>query len=119
MLGQHMILTTVANVLKSTPIKGDPLTLPSIPIMAQSTISLLARLISSSVAALERVCEDNQLSLPDLDAPKFYKSSEAFRVNPAAAEAARIAAAACLQLSAALLPPTEVVYQLVVGVRLD
>ena len=86
--------------------------------MSQTTISQLAHLISNSVATLERVCQENQLAIPDLDSPGFTPQSEAFRANTVAAEMAKLAAAACLQLSASLLPPTDAVFQLAAGVCL-
>lgn len=84
--------------------------------MSQSVISQLARLISNSVETLEKVCQDNGLNLPDLNALGFSRETEAFRGNAVAAEAAKVAAAACMQLIASLAPPTDTVYNLVVGV---
>jgi len=55
----------------------------------------LSKIISDSVATLERVCKQNSFSFPRLDEP-FTPSSEAFRANPEAAEAANKIAAAAL-----------------------
>ncbi|KDR66888.1 hypothetical protein GALMADRAFT_232294 [Galerina marginata CBS 339.88] len=83
--------------------------------MSQCMISELASLILTSVGTLEKVCRENKFPIPDLNAPGFSPESEAFRSNSAAAEAAKLAAAACMQLAAALLPPTDAMYGLVVG----
>ncbi|THU93684.1 S-adenosyl-L-methionine-dependent methyltransferase [Dendrothele bispora CBS 962.96] len=57
---------------------------------------------------------------PNLDAPSFSLNSEAFRSHPDAAEAAKVAAAACLRLAAALVPPTDFVNEeLGVGLSFD
>lgn len=84
--------------------------------MSTSTISQLSRLISKSVAELEKLCLESQTSVPDLDAFGFDRSSEAFRLTPGAAEAIKVAAAACMQLTAVLLPPTDTLYKLALGV---
>ncbi|KDR66887.1 hypothetical protein GALMADRAFT_147537 [Galerina marginata CBS 339.88] len=85
--------------------------------MSQSMISQLALLISSSVETLEKVCLENQWNLPDLNAPGFYPQTEGFRSNAVAAEAAKIAASACMQLIASLVPPTDSLYRLAAGER--
>jgi len=83
--------------------------------MARSILSQLALLISSSVETLENACQENQLPIPNLNAPGFLPQSEAFRSIPVAAEAAIVAAAACMQLAASLLPPTDTMYRLIAG----
>ncbi|KAH9475963.1 4-O-methyltransferase 1 [Psilocybe cubensis] len=57
--------------------------------------------------ALEKLCLENRTSLPDLDAFHFDQSSETFRSLPGAAQDAKIAVAACMQLIAILSPPTD------------
>lgn len=85
--------------------------------MPPSTILQLARLIHESVVALEQTCLQAHTSVPDLDVFEFDHSSEAFRDMPVAAEMAKIAVSACMQLSAILLPPTDTVYRLALGVQ--
>ncbi|KAF8980393.1 hypothetical protein BDQ17DRAFT_921665 [Cyathus striatus] len=86
--------------------------------MSFTIIAQLSQLISNSVIALEKTCQENELKFPDLNATTFTPESEAFRSNPIAAQAARVAASACLQLVAWLLPPTDVMYRHVVGISM-
>lgn len=81
--------------------------------MANLTVEL-SKIISDSVATLESVCKQNNLSFPRLDEP-FTPSSEAFRANPEAAEAANKIAAAALQLAAAVLPPPAAITSVISG----
>ncbi|KAH9478947.1 4-O-methyltransferase 1 [Psilocybe cubensis] len=83
--------------------------------MSASQISQLASLISDSVATLERLTLESQTSIPDLNSFGFDPSSEAFRSAPGVAEAVKVAAAACMQLAAVLLPPTDSLYKLALG----
>ncbi|THU78420.1 S-adenosyl-L-methionine-dependent methyltransferase [Dendrothele bispora CBS 962.96] len=82
--------------------------------MAQ-TISQLAGIIAGAISDLTTVCHENKLELPDLYNPSFTPESEAFRANASASESAKLAAAACLQLAATLMRPTDIVYQLATG----
>ncbi|KAJ7269517.1 S-adenosyl-L-methionine-dependent methyltransferase [Mycena rebaudengoi] len=72
-----------------------------------SPIRQLLELITKSVDTLES-------AFPDLH-ELFAPPSEAFRANPAAAEAASIISAAALQLEAILTPPQVSLYRIVGG----
>ncbi|KAA1478056.1 S-adenosyl-L-methionine-dependent methyltransferase [Dentipellis sp. KUC8613] len=74
----------------------------------------LLRLISDSLSIVQQSCTDKDVQLPDLDAP-FTPSSEAFRADPSAAEAANIISAAALQLAAIFTPPQVSLYHLAGG----
>ena len=80
-----------------------------------SSIKELSQIISDSVASLEKVCEKNDTPFPSLDDP-FSPPSEAFRLDPEAAEAANKIAAAALQLAATVLPPPAALFTVVSGV---
>ncbi|KAF7377232.1 S-adenosyl-L-methionine-dependent methyltransferase [Mycena sanguinolenta] len=67
-------------------------------------IRQLLALITQSVETLEAACQSSGTSIPDLRT-SFTPPSEDFRANPEAAEAARIIAAAALQLEAIVTPP--------------
>ncbi|KAG5338262.1 hypothetical protein C0989_007825 [Termitomyces sp. Mn162] len=69
-----------------------------------SQIRQLLSLIHDAVDKLESVCGSTGTSIPDLHT-SFSPQSEAFRADPAAAEAANIVSAAALQLEAILTPP--------------
>lgn len=92
---------------------------PTVPAMTFASISQLLQLINDSVASLQKICIDNELAFPSIDAPSFSKESEAFRLTPGIAEGTKIAASACLQLVAILLPPSHTLYQLVTGVSIQ
>ncbi|KAF8177344.1 S-adenosyl-L-methionine-dependent methyltransferase [Mycena galopus ATCC 62051] len=77
--------------------------------MATPIRQLLA-LITQSVETLEAV----GTTMPNLHAP-FEPSSEAFRANPEAAEAARIIGAAALQLEAIVTPPQVSLFRIISG----
>ncbi|KAJ7167962.1 S-adenosyl-L-methionine-dependent methyltransferase [Mycena filopes] len=77
-------------------------------------IRQLLELITKSVETLEAACDASGTTIPDLHAP-FAPPSEAFRANPAAAEAASIISAAALQLDAILTPPHISLYRIVGG----
>ncbi|THH07900.1 hypothetical protein EW146_g9170 [Bondarzewia mesenterica] len=79
-----------------------------------SPVRQLLELISSSISTLEKTCAENGTQIPDLDAP-FSPSSEAFRTNVVAAEAANIVSAAALQLAAILTPPQVSLYHIIGG----
>ncbi|KAF8577508.1 S-adenosyl-L-methionine-dependent methyltransferase [Ramaria rubella] len=74
----------------------------------------LVDLITNSLNTLENVCVQKDLTIPDLYQP-FHPSSEAFRADPQAAEAAAIISAAALQLEAIFTPPQVSLYHLVCG----
>ncbi len=75
----------------------------------------LLDLVTKSVDALEQACNESNAQLPSLDEP-FHPASEAFRVNPVAAEATAVISAAALQLNAIVSPPRNILYQAVGGV---
>lgn len=81
-----------------------------------SPIRQLLTLITKSVSTLEKSCDRHSTLIPDLHEP-FYPSSETFREDPIAAEAASIIVAASLQLAAILAPPQVSLYHVVGGVR--
>ncbi|TFK37922.1 O-methyltransferase [Crucibulum laeve] len=83
--------------------------------MSQSSVLHLADLIQESVQIIDKLCKDNNFNIPDLSSPGFSTQSEAFRSNPAVADAAKITAAACMQLATSLLPPTDFLFSLAVG----
>ncbi|TFY59550.1 hypothetical protein EVG20_g7747 [Dentipellis fragilis] len=74
----------------------------------------LLRLIADSLSIVQQSCTDKGAQLPDLDAP-FTPSSEAFRADPSAAEAANIISAAALQLAAIFTPPQVSLYHVAGG----
>ncbi|KAF8326437.1 S-adenosyl-L-methionine-dependent methyltransferase, partial [Amanita rubescens] len=74
----------------------------------------LLDLVTKSVDALEQACNESNAQLPSLDEP-FHPASEAFRVNPVAAEATAVISAATLQLNAIVSPPRNILYQAVGG----
>jgi hypothetical protein len=78
-------------------------------------IRQLLALITQSVETLEAACRSSGTTIPDLHSP-FTPPSEAFRANPEAAEAARIIAAAALQLETIVTPPQVSLYRIVGGV---
>lgn len=82
-----------------------------------TTIAQLAQLISQSVSTIEKTCATNGTKVPDLDS-LFTPDSEAFRFDPAVAEAVNIASAAASQLTAILQPPTVSLCQVAAGVRI-
>ncbi|KAG5720988.1 Sterigmatocystin 8-O-methyltransferase [Termitomyces sp. T112] len=79
-----------------------------------SQIRQLLSLIHDAVDKLESVCGSTGTSIPDLHT-SFSPQSEAFRADPAAAEAANIVSAAALQLEAILTPPHVSLYHVVAG----
>lgn len=81
-----------------------------------SSARQLLEIMTSSLDALEKATDANNTQIPDLHAP-FHPASEAFRADPAAAEAANVISAAALQLAAILLPPQVSLYHIVGGVR--
>ncbi|KAJ7309358.1 S-adenosyl-L-methionine-dependent methyltransferase [Mycena albidolilacea] len=88
------------------------------PQMALSTLTQLSNLISQSVATLERISTETGIALPDLDNPTIAVESEVLRTNAAAIEAARVIAAAGLQLAALTMPPKDYVFEVVFGAHL-
>ncbi|KAJ7110473.1 hypothetical protein C8R44DRAFT_883614 [Mycena epipterygia] len=91
---------------------------PDAPQMALSTLTQLSNLISQSVATLERISTETGIALPDLDNPTIAVESEVLRTNAAAIEAAKIIAAAGLQLAALTMPPKDYVFEVVFGAHL-
>ncbi|KAF9462317.1 S-adenosyl-L-methionine-dependent methyltransferase [Collybia nuda] len=79
-----------------------------------SPIRQLLELITESVETLEKVCAKNGTAIPNLYEP-FAPPSEAFRVDPVAAEAASVISAAALHLEAILTPPQVSLYRMVGG----
>ncbi|KAJ7657239.1 S-adenosyl-L-methionine-dependent methyltransferase [Mycena polygramma] len=77
-------------------------------------IRQLLALITASAETLEAACESSGTTIPDLHEP-FAPPSEAFRTNATAAEAARIIAAAALQLEAMVTPPQVSLYRIIGG----
>ncbi|KAJ6461735.1 O-methyltransferase [Mycena sanguinolenta] len=86
--------------------------------MALSTLTQLSNLISQSVATLERISTETGIALPDLDNPTIAVESDVLRTNTAAIEAARVIAAAGLQLAALTMPPKDYVFEVVFGAHL-
>ncbi|KAF8313565.1 S-adenosyl-L-methionine-dependent methyltransferase [Amanita rubescens] len=74
----------------------------------------LLNFITKSVDDLEQACIKSNTQLPSLDEP-FHPASEAFRDNPAAAEAISVISAATVQLNAIVSPPRNVLYYAVGG----
>ncbi|KAF7373896.1 S-adenosyl-L-methionine-dependent methyltransferase [Mycena sanguinolenta] len=77
-------------------------------------IRQLLALITQAVETLEAASQTSDTTIPDLHTP-FTPSSEAFRANAEAAEAARIISAAALQLEAIVTPPLVSLYRIVAG----
>ena len=84
----------------------------------QSTAVLddLTSIIVESVGTLRKACDSEGSIFPSLDVPEG-PTSDAFRQNAKAAEAARLIAAAAFQLTLAVLPPAESILGLISGVR--
>jgi hypothetical protein len=80
-----------------------------------SPVRQLLALITQSVETLEAACQSSGTTIPDLHTA-FAPPSEDFRANPEAAEAARIIAAAALQLEAIVTPPQVSLYRIFTGV---
>ncbi|KAL4259735.1 O-methyltransferase COMT-type [Pleurotus pulmonarius] len=79
-----------------------------------SPIRQLIVLINQNASTLEAVCSQKSTPIPDLDRP-FHPSTEAFRGDPVAAEAAKVICAAALQLAAILMPPQVTLYRVAGG----
>ncbi|KAF5312468.1 hypothetical protein D9619_003733 [Psilocybe cf. subviscida] len=79
-----------------------------------STLLELSRIITDAAKTLDKACADSGTTFPGLEVP-FSPSSEAFRSNPQAAEAANIIAAAATQLVAMVLPPPSAMFALISG----
>ncbi|KAJ7804660.1 S-adenosyl-L-methionine-dependent methyltransferase [Mycena leptocephala] len=84
--------------------------------MALSTLTQLSKLISQSVATLEQISTETGIPLPDLDNPTIAAESDVLRTNATAIEAARLIAAAGVQLAALTMPPKDYVFEAVFGV---
>ncbi|KAG5641678.1 hypothetical protein DXG03_004442 [Asterophora parasitica] len=79
-----------------------------------SPLHQLLNVLTESVSDLEDACAASGTAIPDLYTP-FHPTSEAFRGNPKAAEAANIISAAALQIEAILTPPQVSLYHIVSG----
>ncbi|EKM59060.1 uncharacterized protein PHACADRAFT_181077 [Phanerochaete carnosa HHB-10118-sp] len=79
-----------------------------------SQLRQLLELMTQSVEALERVCEQTGTSIPDLNAP-LTPASEAFRRGPEAMEAVKVIVAAAEHMSAIVSPPHRQLYKFVAG----
>jgi hypothetical protein len=79
-----------------------------------SSLVQLSKLISESVATLEKLSSEHDTPLPELDATA---PCEDFKAIPGAAKAARVIASAGLQLAALMMSPLEAVSDVVFGVR--
>ncbi|KAM6499102.1 S-adenosyl-L-methionine-dependent methyltransferase [Amanita muscaria] len=77
-------------------------------------IRQLLGLINSAVETLDKTCTANGTKVPSLYEP-FHPSSEAFRGDPAAAQAAVLIGSAALQLAAVVLPPQISLYNIIGG----
>ncbi|KAF7373971.1 hypothetical protein MSAN_00609600 [Mycena sanguinolenta] len=71
-----------------------------------SSLAQLSKLISESVATLEKLSSEHNSPLPELDATA---PCDDFKTIPGAAKAARIIASASLQLAALMMSPVEAV----------
>ena len=80
-----------------------------------SSARQLLDLISNSLTLLEKSCEARSVDIPDLNSP-FHPSTEAFRADPTASEAANVISAAALQLAAIFVPPQVSVFRAIGGV---
>ncbi|KIK63299.1 hypothetical protein GYMLUDRAFT_222394 [Collybiopsis luxurians FD-317 M1] len=79
-----------------------------------SELERLLDVITKAVASLNLACSADGTRLPDIKEP-FEPSSEKFRSNHQALQAARIISAAALQLEAIVAPPQVVLYHVVGG----
>ncbi|KAJ3769755.1 S-adenosyl-L-methionine-dependent methyltransferase [Lentinula raphanica] len=79
-----------------------------------SELQQLLDTITGAVKSLNQACASNGTSVPSLDEP-FQPSSESFRGNFEALQAARIISAAALQLEAVVAPPQVVLYHVAGG----
>ena len=68
-----------------------------------SELRQLLGLITDALDTLEKTCTANGTKIPSL-AEDFHPASEAFREDPAAAEATMIIFTAALQMAATVLP---------------
>ena len=89
--------------------------LPHYPNNMPSPARQLVDLISASLSTLEESCATKGLEIPDLHAT-FDPASEAFRADPAAAEAANLITAAALQLAAIISPPQNSLFGIIAAV---
>lgn len=78
----------------------------------------LVNILNNSLAQLEQACEKNETSIPDLDEP-FNPSSEAFRKDPIAAEAASVIGAAALHICDIVNSPINSLFEIIGGVSYD
>ncbi|KAF7337131.1 S-adenosyl-L-methionine-dependent methyltransferase [Mycena venus] len=85
----------------------------SLPPISTPTRQLLT-LITRSIETLEASCQSSGTTIPNLHSA-FTPPSQAFRSNPGAAEAARIIAAAALQLEAIVSPLQVSLYHIIGG----
>jgi hypothetical protein len=78
-------------------------------------IRQLLGLINNAVETLDKTCTANGTKVPNLNEP-FHPASEAFREDPAAAQATMLIGSAALQLAAVVLPPQVSLYNIIGGV---
>ncbi|KAM6499069.1 S-adenosyl-L-methionine-dependent methyltransferase [Amanita muscaria] len=77
-------------------------------------IRQLLDLINSAVETLDKTCTANGTKVPSLN-ESFHPTSEAFREDPAAAQATILIGSAALQLAAIVLPPQVSLYNIIGG----
>lgn len=82
-----------------------------------SSLRQLLDVLTNAVSILEKACAEKNAKIPDLYEP-FHPSSEAFRADPVAAEAANIISAAALHIDAIVTPPPVSLYHVVAGVSI-
>ncbi|KAL0952701.1 hypothetical protein HGRIS_006937 [Hohenbuehelia grisea] len=79
-----------------------------------SVVRQLLNLLTEAVDSLEETCAAKGIPIPDLNEP-FHPASEAFRADPAAADATRIIGAAAHHLAAIVAPPPVSMYSMIGG----
>ncbi|KAF8655357.1 hypothetical protein AX16_003092 [Volvariella volvacea WC 439] len=79
-----------------------------------SPLHQLVELLNKAVADLDAVTAQTATKIPDLNEP-FHPTSEAFRLNPVAAEATTLIGAAALHVAAVVLPPQVTIANLLGG----
>jgi hypothetical protein len=84
--------------------------------MAQPTMNALVKLITDSVAKVDKFCGANNIKLPSLDEP-FTLESEAPRMQPEVSEAVSNIISAAAQLIAVVRPAPITVMTTAIQVR--
>ena len=80
-----------------------------------SQVRQLLDVLTKSVDTLEKACAERGTTIPDLYEP-FTPSSEEFRADAKAGEAASIISAAAFHIAAIVAPPQASLYHYVAGV---